>query len=85
VVRVYLFGSYVHGIGNDVDLLIISNDFEGLSRAKRIEKVMLNFFDLSIDPVCITTNEFDRLSKQKSIFLSEIFKTALLIYERKSN
>jgi predicted nucleotidyltransferase len=85
VIKIYLFGSCVNGIGNDVDLLIISNDFEGVSRTKRMEKVMLNFFDIKVDPVCITSNEFDRLLNQKSIFLTEILKTALLIYERKSN
>jgi predicted nucleotidyltransferase len=85
VVKIYLFGSYINGNGNDVDLLIISNDFEGVSRAKRQEKVMLNFLDTNVDPVCVTTNEFDRLLKQKSIFLTKILKTALLIYERKGN
>ena len=84
VIKIYLFGSCVTGVGNDIDLLVISNDFEGISRAKRLEKVMLNFSGLNIDPVCITSIEFERLLKQKSFFLSEILKTALLIYERES-
>lgn len=83
--KAYLFGSSTKLNGNDFDILFISNDFEGISRMKRNEKVKLNFLSENIDPVCISETEFTRLTKQKSYFLTEILKSAILIYERQSS
>jgi predicted nucleotidyltransferase len=82
IIRAYLFGSQTSGLGNDFDLLVVSDDFEGVSRIKRAEKVKLNFVSKKIDPVCMTNSEFERLVRRESIFLKEILKNAILIYER---
>ncbi|TNE71753.1 hypothetical protein EP331_08845 [bacterium] len=82
IAKAYLFGSSTIGTGKDLDILIISDDFEGVSRIKRAEKVKLNFLTENIDPVCISEKEFERLTKQNSLFLSDILKSAILIYER---
>lgn len=82
IAKAYLFGSSTSGEGKDLDILFISDDFEGVSRIKRSEKVKLNFLTENIDPVCISEREFDRLTKQNSLFLSKILKSAILIYER---
>jgi len=40
VAAVYLFGSYAHGLaheGSDIDLIIVSLDFEGLNMRERLE------------------------------------------------
>jgi len=83
--KAYLFGSSTKQNGNDFDILFISNDFEGVSRIKRSEKIKLNFLSENIDPVCISEIEFTRLTKQKSYFLTEILKSAILIYERQGS
>lgn len=85
IAKAYLFGSSLKGNGKDFDILFISYDFEGVSRIKRAEKVKLNFLSKNIDPVCMSEKEFDRLTKQNSLFLSEILKSAILIYERQSS
>jgi hypothetical protein len=84
---VYLFGSKVLSIneGNDFDLLIVSNDFEGVSRLKRDEKIKSYFNDEIVDPICLTNKEFERLIFQKSEALAEILKNAMLIYGRENN
>jgi hypothetical protein len=69
----------------DIDLLIISHDFEGLSNRKRVEKVLLNFDDKFIDPICLSVSEYLRLLKQKSTFLNIILSNSKLIYEKKIN
>ena len=81
VLKVYLFGSTVLGNGDDIDILVISNDFEGMSRLKRKEKILVNF-DCSVDAICITVKEFSRLSKQNSILLKNILAQSLLVYEK---
>lgn len=82
IYEAYLFGSAVKGDGNDIDILVVSEDFDGVSRLKRAEKVKYNFPFQNIDVVCMTKKEFDRLIMQKSLFLREILKSAILIYER---
>ncbi|SFS95683.1 nucleotidyltransferase domain-containing protein [Mucilaginibacter polytrichastri] len=82
VLKVYLFGNYNASSKNDIDLLIICDDFDGVSRMKRMEKVLLNFSDEKVDPVCITSNEFTRLLQQKSLFITIALKKSLLIYEK---
>jgi uncharacterized protein len=40
VVAVYLYGSYAHGLehdGSDIDLIIVSRDFEGKNMRERLE------------------------------------------------
>ncbi|RZJ99493.1 MAG: hypothetical protein EOO46_22550 [Flavobacterium sp.] len=85
IAKAFLFGSSTKGTGRDFDILFISDDFEGVSRIKRAEKVKLNFLTENIDPICISEREFDRLTKQNSLFLSKILKSAILIYERQSS
>ena len=83
--KAYLFGSSIEKNGNDFDVLFISDDFEGASRIKRAEKIRLNFPSINIDPVCVSEKEFTRLTNQNSHFLTEILKSAILIYERQSS
>ena len=68
--RVYLFGSLALGSGNDIDLIVISEDFQGVSGVKRIEMIKSISFYNQVDPICFTKVEFTRLTKQKSEFLS---------------
>lgn len=82
ICEAYLFGSAVKGDCNDIDILVVSEDFDGVSRFKRAEKVKSNFPFQNIDVVCLTRKEFDRLMMQKSLFLTEILKSSILIYER---
>ena len=82
----YLFGGKRdRPSSKDYDLLLISDDFEGMSRQKRIEKVLLNFKSENVDPVCLTVEEYHRLLKQKSNFLNVILTNSDKIYERQSD
>ena len=86
IYKAYVFGGYlVDNNSKDIDLLVISEDFEGVSRLKRNEKVNLNFSSKLIDPVCLTVKEYERLVQEKSVFLNMILANASKIYERDFN
>jgi hypothetical protein len=80
---VYFIGS--QNFEHDIDLIIVSEDFEGLSRIKRTEKIALNFENLAVDLTCMTRREFDRLNTQGSFFLQKVLPSAIIVYDRKSH
>ncbi len=80
---VYFIGS--QNFEHDIDLIIVSEDFEGLSRLKRTEKTALNFETLTVDLTCMTRREFDRLNSQGSSFLQKVLPSAAIVYDRKSH
>jgi predicted nucleotidyltransferase len=82
VYKAYLFGSSTKTSGNDIDILLISEDFEGMSRVKRLERLARNATLNRFDVVCMSKIEFYRLLKQKSAFLEDILSSAIPIYER---
>jgi predicted nucleotidyltransferase len=68
---------------NDIDLLIVSNDFEDMFTHKRkrlVQKCIIS--DPEIDPICITLEEFVRLQKGDSIFAKQILKGAIIYDSR---
>ena len=79
---VYFIGS--QNFEHDIDLIIVSEDFEGLSRLKRAEKAALNFENLAVDLTCVTRHEFDRLNSQGSFFLQKVLTSSSIVYDRKS-
>ncbi|MED1608071.1 nucleotidyltransferase domain-containing protein [Cytobacillus kochii] len=77
--KVYLRGSYARGefeVESDVDLLIISNDFNGVSILKRKEimgKIFLDKTDITVDCICLTEKEYNKAINQKrEVLLKEI-------------
>lgn len=45
---------------SDLDIIIISNDFSGIDLKTRkllVEKALIGFFDIKVDPICITKIE----------------------------
>ena len=78
----YFIGS--QNFEHDIDLIIVSEDFEGLSRIKRTEKIALNFENLAVDLTCMTRHEFHRLNSQESFFLQKVLPSSTIIYDRKS-
>lgn len=63
---------------NDIDLLIVSNDFNFISRRKSRE--ILKRIDEKIDALCLTVKQFNDLKKQKSSLYSSILKTNSIKY-----
>lgn len=69
--RVILFGSRARGdhlLDSDVDLVIVSGDFEGMRWRERLRRV-LELWDgpVSLEPLCYTPGEFARRSEEISI------------------
>jgi len=62
----------------DVDILIVSDNFEGVSDKKRRELICK--IDANLDPVCLTTNEYNNLSNANSSILKGITSTSKIIY-----
>ncbi len=66
----------------DMDILIVSNDFEGISTLKRRE--LIKRIDVNLDPICLTTRQFEKLKESKSSLLNCIQKTQTLLYGNKT-
>jgi len=69
--NVVFFGSRAEGNFNehsDVDLIIVSKDFEKMNFFERVKK-MYDYWelDLPVDFICYTPKEFNKLKKQISI------------------
>lgn len=63
ITSIYLFGSCKEGTHNDasdIDLIVISDTFNGFSNYIRRKVICTNFdnFPINIDPVCMTPDEF---------------------------
>lgn len=77
------FGETCKTQRNDIDLLIVSNDFEDMfihKRKKLAERYIIS--ETKIDPICITLKEFERMQKGKSIFAKQILKGVILYDSR---
>ncbi|MGH9338831.1 MAG: nucleotidyltransferase domain-containing protein [Acidobacteriota bacterium] len=80
--EIILFGSRVQGKtgrDTDVDLVIVSPDFEGMDFFQRGAK-MYDHWDLDypVDFLCYTPEEFDKLKKRTSM-VSEAAKTGVAV------
>jgi hypothetical protein len=69
--QVLLFGSRARGqarLDSDIDLLIVSDAFEGVPWIERVVRVCrLGDGDIALEPFCYTTREFAVRSKQITI------------------
>ncbi|HKZ60375.1 MAG TPA: nucleotidyltransferase domain-containing protein [Candidatus Thermoplasmatota archaeon] len=69
--KVLLFGSRAraeHLATSDVDLLIVSDAFEGIPWRLRLQLVVKMWDgDVALEPLCYTETEFQRRSKEISI------------------
>lgn len=68
----YLRGSYAnetYSIVSDIDLLVISRDFQDISFRKRkelLQKAMKEFeYKIEIDSICLSNNEYSKLVSEK--------------------
>ncbi|RLI82561.1 hypothetical protein DRP07_04950 [Archaeoglobales archaeon] len=69
--KAVVFGSSVRGEfgkDSDIDLIVISDEFEGVSPLKRPVKLYLEWdLDYPVDFICYTTKEFEKLEKRPSL------------------
>lgn len=80
--NILLFGSRAEGNFNeqsDVDLIIVSEDFEKMNFFERVSK-MYDYWkiDLPVDFICYTPKEFNKLKKGITI-VSEALKNGIVI------
>ena len=80
VEKLFVFGSSLYSEGKDVDILVISDDFSGMSEKARILRLKRNFVCNRIDPQCYTPEEYKRLIG-KSTFFDHILQDAIEIYD----
>ena len=63
--EVYLFGSYArgdHALDSDVDVLVVSEGFEGLSRPERVSRIRRKLpEDISFEIIALTPRELEKL------------------------
>lgn len=78
--RVIVFGSRARGDyleDSDVDLIIISKDFEGVSFYERMDKLILLWESpLDLEALCYTPEEFEEKKKEIGI-VSEAIKEGI--------
>ncbi|MEK6792443.1 MAG: nucleotidyltransferase domain-containing protein [Nanoarchaeota archaeon] len=82
--EVVLFGSRARGDANkqsDIDLIIVSEDFEGLDFFERVSK-MYNYWSLlvAVDFICYTPKEFNLLKNRISL-VSDALSYGKIIYQ----
>lgn len=69
--KAVVFGSSVRGEfgeDSDIDLIVISDEFEGISPLKRPVQLYLEWdLDYPVDFICYTTKEFEELRKRPSL------------------
>lgn len=69
--KIILFGSRAKGTNrkdSDYDFMIVSNKFKGLEFTDRISKIYPYWsYDDTIEPLCYTPEEFNKLKKQITI------------------
>lgn len=80
--EIILFGSRAEGTASrksDVDLIIVSEDFEGKNFFERAS-MMYDYWDLDlpVDFLCYTTKEFNKLKKGITI-VSEALKKGIVM------
>lgn len=81
--KVILFGSRAtkeYGEESDVDLIIVSNDFNNMDFFERAAK-MYDYWklDLPVDFICYTKKEFEKLKKRISI-VKEALTNGIIIH-----
>lgn len=76
--KIYHFGNRKHG-ARDIDLLIISDYFLGMSILKRREHLRNIYY--KIDSVCLTLQEYKFFKQSRSSLYKEIKANGQLIYE----
>jgi predicted nucleotidyltransferase len=80
--KIIFFGSRTtnkYNKDSDIDLIIVSDDFEGLDFFERVSK-MYNYWELDypVDFLCYTLNEFTNLKKRISIIKYAIKKGIII-------
>jgi len=80
--KVIFFGSRAIGKNHkdsDIDLIIVSDDFEGMNRIERGAS-MYNYWPwlIPVDFICYTTKEFNALKKRISI-VKEALENGIII------
>jgi|SRR5690606_13154992 len=68
---------------HDIDLLIVSDSFIGISTLKRKQLVLS--FDNRIDPICLTNIQFNHLKKSGCRLYKNIISNYELLYGNPTN
>ena len=80
--KAILFGSFARGEAqkdSDIDLILVSSEFEGKSALKRPVRFYIDWnLGYPVDFLCYTPKEFDNLRKQVSI-VSQALKEGIEI------
>lgn len=80
--KIILYGNSEH-YSNDIDLLIVSDDFRDMFFFKRINKVIEYIeTDNILDPICLTNIEYCKLLNYPNEFSRKIISKGETIYER---
>jgi len=80
--KMILFGSYARNKqseDSDVDLLVVSDDFENIKSFKRAKDLYLDWdVDVDVDFVCLTNKELKKKRNEVGI-ISEALKEGVII------
>ena len=85
VQKAILYGSYAYGIPDqwsDIDLVILSSDFQGVPLPERLEKLAVLAWRAGvgdIEPLGFTPEEFETASEAS--FLGEVRARGIVVYE----
>ncbi|MCY8129387.1 nucleotidyltransferase domain-containing protein [Bacillus spizizenii] len=82
--KIVLFGNR-SSKSKDIDLLIISDDFDSMYSAKRINYVARKLnVSKKLDLICLTLNEYHKMKKFPTEFSKQILLNGEIIYEKRT-
>lgn len=80
---IILFGSILdRNNPKDIDLLIVSDEFEDMFFLKRKQHIRQLLKSEKIDPICVTVSEYLKMKNNGSVFSQQILSTGRIIYEK---
>ena len=81
---IIVFGSSLSSVNydKDIDILIVSNDFKDVLSLKRRLIVKKCVSKLLVDPICLTSSEYRKMTKYGSNFAKQLIQTGRIVYEK---
>ena len=86
-IRIYVFGSWLRDPtqADDIDIIVVSPAFANMVYIKRKQLVLsvIQRSGLRVDPICMTSAEFNQSLKSTSDFAGTVLASLTLIYDRR--
>ena len=82
--KIILFGN-MKADARDIDLLIVSDDFQDMYAKKRKDFIYKGLTALKkIDVLCLTNRQYEKMVSVENEFNKNLFRKGVIVYEREN-